>query len=70
MLLAEKVIQYSNRYRRKYPFVQTALQEAEEKFRRYEYQEALEEAAAALEQIEPGSLKQIRVQLNFVEGKE
>lgn len=70
MLLAEKVIQYSNRYRRKYPSVQTALQEAEEKFRRYEYQEALEEAAAALEQIEPGSLKQIRVQLNFVEGKE
>lgn len=70
MLLAERVIQYSNRYRSKYPAVQKALQVAEDKFRKYEYQEALEEAAVVLEQIEPGSLKQIRVQLNIEDEKE
>ncbi len=67
MLLAEKVIQYTNRYRSSYPFVQAALQEAETQFRKYEYHAALEEAAAALEQIEPGSLKAMRIQLNFEE---
>lgn len=65
MLLAEKVIQYTNRYRGRYPNVQQALQEAEEKFRMFEYDAALEEAATVLEKLEPGALKQIEIQPNF-----
>ncbi|WP_042345302.1 septation ring formation regulator EzrA [Bacillus massiliigorillae] len=65
MLLAEKVIQYANRYRSRYPSVESALQEAENKFRSYEFGEALEEAAAVLEKMEPGSIKNIKVELNI-----
>lgn len=65
MLLTEKVIQYTNRYRSRYPNVQSALQEAEVKFRRFEYGAALEEAAAVLENIEPGSLKEMKIELNY-----
>lgn len=38
VMLAEKVIQYGNRYRRQYPTVAKALTEAENAFRSYEYQ--------------------------------
>ena len=65
MLLTEKVIQYTNRYRRQYPEVQEALVNAEEKFRRYDYASALEEAAKALEKVEPGALKEIAVDLEY-----
>ncbi len=58
--LAEKVIQYGNRYRRQYPSVAAALSEAEKKFRNYQYEDALEQAATAIEQVEPGSLKKIQ----------
>lgn len=59
VLLAEKVIQYGNRYRSKYPNVDKALKEAEEAFRSYEYKEAFEQAAATIEKIEPGALKRM-----------
>ncbi len=65
MLLTEKVIQYANRYRSRYPALQAALQEAEENFRNYEYGAALEGAAAALEDVEPGSIKEMKVQLEY-----
>lgn len=67
MLLAEKVIQYANRYRSRYPSVESALTEAENKFRKYEFGEALEEAAAVLEKVEPGSIKNIKIELNIFE---
>ncbi|MFS0780547.1 septation ring formation regulator EzrA [Bacillus sp. 1P06AnD] len=67
MLLTEKVIQYANRYRSKYPSIGSALKEAEAKFRQFEYGEALEEAAAALEKVEPGSLKEIKVQQSYLD---
>ncbi|MDX5476504.1 MAG: septation ring formation regulator EzrA [Bacillaceae bacterium] len=58
-MLAEKVIQYGNRYRSKYSSVHEKLVEAEQLFRNFQYAAALEEAATSLEEVEPGVLKQI-----------
>lgn len=58
--LVEKVIQYGNRYRNRNSSLASQLIEAEHLFRKYEYGESLEAAAAALEQVEPGSLKRIQ----------
>ncbi len=60
VMMAERVIQYGNRYRSKYPSVAVALTEAEKQFRNYQYQDALEHAAEAIEKVEPGSLKKIQ----------
>ena len=57
--LAEKVIQYANRYRSKYPVLAAKLAEAELAFREYQYEVALEGAAQILEEVEPGALKRI-----------
>ncbi len=57
--LAEKVIQYGNRYRSRYPSVAEGLKEAEQAFRSFNYQEALEKAIHAIEKVEPGVLKKI-----------
>ncbi|PLS14856.1 septation ring formation regulator EzrA [Bacillus sp. M6-12] len=59
MYLAEKLIQYGNRYRSRYPAVAEALRGAEEKFRNFEYEAALEEAGTAIEKVEPGTLKRL-----------
>lgn len=59
ILLAEKVIQYGNRYRSRYPSIDKGLKEAEVSFRGYDYKTALEQAAASIEEIEPGALKKI-----------
>jgi septation ring formation regulator len=61
--LAEKVIQYGNRYKSRYPSVANGLQKAEQEFRGFNYQEALEQAATAIEEIEPGALKRIEAML-------
>lgn len=60
VMLAEKAIQYGNRYRSQYPSVAKGLSDAEHAFRHFEYQEALEQAAASLESIDPGVLKKIK----------
>lgn len=57
--LAERLIQYGNRYRSRYQSVAKGLQEAEESFRKYEYRQALDQAATAIEEVEPGALKKI-----------
>jgi septation ring formation regulator len=57
--LTEQVIQYANRYRSKYPLLAAKLAEAEALFRNYDYEVALENAARALEDVEPGALKRI-----------
>lgn len=62
--LAEKVIQYGNRYRRKYPTIAKALLEAEKAFRNYEYEKALEQAAISIEEIDPNALKKIEALLS------
>ncbi|CQR48142.1 Septation ring formation regulator EzrA [Paraliobacillus sp. PM-2] len=58
--LVEQVIQYANRYRSKYPLLATQLQEAERKFRNFEYELALDTATKALEEIEPGALNRLK----------
>ncbi len=70
VLLAEKVIQYGNRYRRKYPQAEKSLAEAEMLFRKYRYKEALEQAAAAVEGIEPGSMKRMEAWVDDLKEKQ
>lgn len=62
--LAEQVIQYGNRYRGKYPQLRADLEKAEKAFRNYEYRSSLEQAAAAVEKVEPGALKKIEEMFN------
>ncbi|PLR83711.1 septation ring formation regulator EzrA [Bacillus canaveralius] len=60
-MLAEKVIQYGNRYRSRYPSVAKGLVEAESAFRSFDYQAALEQAATSIEEVEPGALRKIEM---------
>ena len=64
VMLAEKVIQYGNRYRSKYPSISKALIEAEKAFRNYDYQKALEQAATSIEEIDPSAIKKIEALLS------
>jgi len=57
--LTERVIQYANRYRSRFPKLANELVESERLFRSYEYELALEKAAKAVEEVEPGALKKI-----------
>lgn len=57
--LAEVVIQYSNRYRSQYPILAAEMAEAEKLFREYQYEQALERAARALQDIEPKALERL-----------
>lgn len=66
-LLSERLIQYGNRYRSRDDSLAHALLEAEEAFRGYDYAEALEIAAKAIEQIDPDALKKINVELEEIE---
>lgn len=66
MYLAEKVIQFGNRYRSSHEIVAESLREAEAKFRSYEYQAALETAATAIEKVDPGSLSKIGANIEEV----
>lgn len=59
IVLVEKVIQYGNRYRSRYPSVEKGLLEAESLFRGFDYRTALEQAAATIEEIDPGAIKRI-----------
>ena len=61
VLLTEKIIQYGNRYRASHPTMHARLLEAEEAFRQLRYTKALEDAATAVEEVEPGALKKIDV---------
>lgn len=59
--LVERIIQYGNRYRKADQQLDGKLKEAEESFRQLRYAKALEEAATAVEDFEPGSMKRIEV---------
>lgn len=58
--LAERTIQYGNRYRRRYPAVHKGLEEAEFLFRHYDYEEALRQAVATIESVEPGAFNRVQ----------
>lgn len=58
-MLTERVIQYANRYRSSNPILASKLKEAESLFRKAQYEAALETAARAVEEVEPGALKKI-----------
>lgn len=64
VMLVEKVIQYGNRYRSKYPSVAKGLQDAEMSFRGFDYKTALEQAASAIEEIDPSAMKKIEALIN------
>ncbi|MDQ0255013.1 septation ring formation regulator [Evansella vedderi] len=57
--LAERVIQYGNRYRRQNDQLNIQLLQAEDYFRHYEYEEALEKALMAIEPIDPDVLEKV-----------
>ncbi|RXI98562.1 septation ring formation regulator EzrA [Anaerobacillus alkaliphilus] len=58
-LTAERVIQYGNRFRSNNTFVHVELLRAEEIFRLYQYEEALEIALNVIEDLEPQVLEKI-----------
>lgn len=64
--LTERVIQYANRYRSMSPTLAEKLSESEELFRKSDYELALELAAKAVEEVEPGALKRIEEQIESV----
>lgn len=59
VMLIERIIQYGNRYRAINYTVNQKLLEAEEAFHQFRYMKALEDAVAAVELAEPGSIKRI-----------
>ncbi|MGP4062593.1 septation ring formation regulator EzrA [Halobacillus sp. H74] len=56
---AERVIQYGNRYRSKYPLLAAKLLEAEDRFRTFHYDEALTLAAEAIKEVDPDLFSKI-----------
>ncbi|MGI8316779.1 septation ring formation regulator EzrA [Halobacillus mangrovi] len=56
---AERLIQYGNRYKSKYPILAAKLLEAENEFRSYRYEEALELASEAMKEVDPDALSRI-----------
>ncbi|MFS0574849.1 septation ring formation regulator EzrA [Sporosarcina sp. 179-K 3D1 HS] len=59
VMLIEWIIQYGNRYRATHPETHARLLDAEESFRQFRYSKALEEAATAVEDVEPGAMKKV-----------
>ncbi|WNB93135.1 septation ring formation regulator EzrA [Bacillus sp. NEB1478] len=62
-ILAEKLIQYGNRFRSSNQTVSIRLIEAEIAFRNYQYEDALQIAADAIERVQPGILKEMEINL-------
>jgi len=62
--LFEQIIQYGNRYRSRQPQLANKFIEAEKLFREHLYKEALDTAAAAIEQVEPGSISKLQNIIN------
>src|SRR5699024_11128186 len=57
--VVELSIQFGNRYRSSNPLLSAQLLEAEHQFRQYKYENALETAIKALEEIDPDVMKKI-----------
>lgn len=63
-MLVERIIQYGNRYRASHPQMHEKLLQAEDSFMQFRYMKALEEAATAVEEVEPGAMKKIQEMLH------
>lgn len=63
--LAEQVIQFGNRYRSQNDELNIKLLQAEDKFRHYYYDEALEIAVQAIEPVEPDVLNKVTKESHF-----
>lgn len=59
VMIIERLIQFGNRYRATNAQVHGCLLEAEEAFTQFRYVKALEDAAKAVELIDPGAIKRI-----------
>ncbi|MGN8645811.1 septation ring formation regulator EzrA [Gracilibacillus sp. HCP3S3_G5_1] len=57
--LVELAIQYGNRYRSSHPLLAAHLSEAEKLFRDHKYENALETAVKALEEVDPNAMAKI-----------
>ncbi|TMW71738.1 septation ring formation regulator EzrA [Alteribacter natronophilus] len=58
--LAEKMIQYGNRYRRQSDTLNLQLLQAEDAFRNYQYEDALEMSVEALHPVDPKALEKVQ----------
>jgi septation ring formation regulator len=63
-VMAERLIQYGNRYRSRYKSIDDRLRRAETSFRNFYYEEALEVATGAIEEVEPDILARLNGELN------
>lgn len=62
-MLAERLLQYSNRYRNRYPEVEQAYQQSLIAFEKeFAYVEALDNISQAIDTVEPGAFKRISEQ--------
>ena len=59
VLIIERLIQFGNRYRATNRQVHENLLEAEDAFKKFRYIKALEDAAKAVEIIDPNAIKRI-----------
>ncbi|SDN54809.1 septation ring formation regulator EzrA [Alkalicoccus daliensis] len=62
--LAEKVIQYGNRYRSRNDHVNILLLQAEDKFRQGYYEEALEQSVEAVEKVDKNVLERMQQEVD------
>ena len=67
--LVELLIQYGNRYRATKPGMNEHLTEAEDAFNNMRYTKALEIAAKAVEEVEPGTIVKLEALVNETLGK-
>ena len=59
VLIIERLIQFGNRYRATNRQVHESLLEAEDAFKKFRYVKALEDAAKAVETVDPNAIKRI-----------
>ncbi|WP_082617826.1 septation ring formation regulator EzrA [Lactobacillus selangorensis] len=68
-LLTEQLLQYANRYRHSHPDVEAAVTQTHQLFdQKYEYKQAVDTIATALNKVEPGAYK--KVEQNYYDQKQ
>lgn len=68
VLMTERIIQYGNRFRSQNHMLSEQLKEAERRFYSYDYDEAFEIAARAVEKASPGSVNRLKSQADQPES--